>query len=637
MFFLNFTAGEFFALLGALGSFITVLYLLDRTKRRKVVSTLRFWTGGAAPEQQQSRRRMHEPWSLALQLLSLLLLLLALGQLQWGSRARRGRDDVLLLDTSAWSGERTGGGTLLDTEKRKAAQYIDSLPSNDRVLVVRADSLTTPVTPFTSDRARLLEAIAESTPGYTSFNAQQAIAYARQAQMSSGGQPGEIVYVGPKLISDQDSGPTEANNLRIISTAANLENCGIVSLSVKRANEAASAWQAFVRIKNYGTEPRTIQVRTQFAGTRFNPRMVVILPAETKAIEYNFLTNVAGQLTADLAPADALRSDDSAALYLPRDAALRVAVYTSRPELLKPLLSLNPRLAAKIYSLGEYVANPPADVAILDRFSPAVRPKIPSLWIQPPTGQSPVPVKATITEPFVSTWNPQGDLTTGLRARELPVADTEVFETFEGDTPVASAPEGPIIVARPPGRDLPQLAVMGFDPFAGELRFRVTTPLLLANLLRWLRPEAFQHWEISARQVGPATIALDPEEETGTIHVSDERGLGVPFTIRNHVLQLFVGHPSVIRISSAHYERVLSLTLPDVAAYNWRTSGTVAEGVPLTSLHPSSVDLWKWLAASALLILLLEWILFGPRHTRPIRTTAPAGMKAERERELVSK
>lgn len=637
MFFLNFTAGEFFALLGALGSFIAVLYLLDRAKRRKVVSTLRFWTSGAAPEQQQSRRRMHDPWSLVLQLLSLMLLLLAIGQLQWGSRSRGGKDDVLLLDTSAWSGERSSDGTLLDTEKRKAQEYVGSLPSSDRVLIVRADSLTTPATPFTSDHKRLLQAIEDSTPGYTSFNAQQAIAYARQAQLSSGGQAGEVAYIGPKLISDQDSAPTATDNLRIISTPANRENCGIVSLSVKHANEAESAWQAFVTVKNYGTGTRTVQLQTQFAGTEFHPRTAAILPGETKTIEYNFVTNVAGQLTANLKPADELASDDSAALYLPRDAALRVSVYTSRPELLKPLLSLNPRLSAKIHSPDEYVANPSSDVAILDRFAPAVRPKVPSLWIQPPSGQSPVPVKAKISEPFISTWNPQGELTAGLRARELPVADTEVFETFEGDTAVASAPEGPIIVARPARQDAPQLAVIGFDPFVGELRFRVTTPLLLANMLRWLRPEAFQRWEVSARQVGAATLPLDPEEEAGNIRVTDERGLGVPFAIRNHSLQLFISQPSVIRISSAHYERVLSLTLPDVGPYDWRTSGSVAEGVPPARFQPSSVDLWKWLACAALLLLVAEWILFGARRVRVMRSRRPAKVSAEPERELVSK
>ena len=641
MFFLNLTAGEFFTLLGALGGLITLLYLLDRSKRRKAVSTLRFWTAGVAVEQQQSRRRMREPWSLILQLLSLVLMLLAIGQLQWGSRARRGRDHVLLLDTSAWSAERKSQGTLLDAEKRVAGEYLATLQPNDRALVARAGGLTAPATPFTSDHVRLLRAIAESTPGYSSFNAEQALAYARQAQASSGGEPGEIVYIGPKLISDQDGNPPNLPNLRILPVAATRENCGIVSLSVKHPGEDTNTWQAFMTIRNYGSESRTLRVKTEFAGTQFAPRTVAVKAGETQAIEYNFVTNAAGQLTAKLLSPDQLPSDDSATLYLPRDNTLRVIAYTSRAEFLKPLLSLNPRLSAHLAEPEEYVAKPAADVMIIDRFSPPAPPQIPSIWIQPPPGRAPIPVKATIGQPFVSTWNPQGQLTAGLRARELPVAEAEVFETFQGDTAVASAPEGPIIVVRPAHDGVPQTAAIGFDPFAGELRFRVTTPLLLANLLRWLHPDAFQEWEIAARQVGAAALPLERDEDADTIRIADEQGRAVPFAVRNHTLQLFVSQPSVIRVQSEHRTHVLSLTLPDVAAYNWKTPPETAEGIPASRFGRSAFDLWRSLAVAALFTLLLEWMLFGPRKRRARGTTATAANSQrpvpQREKELVSR
>jgi hypothetical protein len=315
-------------------------------------------------------------------------------------------------------------------------------------------------------------------------------------------------------------------------------------------------------------------------------------------------------------------------------------VYSARPELLNPLLALNPRVSAKIFRPDEYTPKPAADAMILDRFSPDVEPESPSLWIQPPVGRSPVPIKATISQPFVSTWNAQGQLATGLRARELPVDQAEVFQTFEGDTAVASSLEGPIIVARRQRKDSPSLAVIGFDPFSGELRFRVTTPLLLANLLRWLRPEAFQHWEISARQVGAAALPLERDQDPQSLSIADEHGMAVPFTIRNHTLQLFVSKPSVIRVSSEHEQRVLSLTLPDVAAYPWRVSAT-AEGLPSSHLGQLSIDLWKWLALAGALVVLVEWILFGPRGRRLVsyRATRLPDRKTVREREkvLVSK
>src|SRR5579884_2166675 len=203
MFFLNLTAGEFLALFAALGGLITALYLLDRAKRKRVVSTLRFWTSAITAEEKHTRRRMHDPWSFVLQLVGLALLLLAIAQLQWGTRESKQHDHVLLLDTSAWSAATQGpagenGGRIIDREKDLALAYLAAIPRRDRVMLVLADALTTPVTPFTTDRAQFRAALAEATPGFSALNIQQAISYAQQAQTWSGGQPGEIAYIGPK-------------------------------------------------------------------------------------------------------------------------------------------------------------------------------------------------------------------------------------------------------------------------------------------------------------------------------------------------------------------------------------------------------------------------------------------------------
>ncbi len=203
MFFLNLTAAEFVTLLGALGGLITALYLLDRAKRRKTVSTLRFWVNAGFAEERQARRRMREPWSLILQLVSLLLLLLAVSRVQWGKRADSGHNHVVLVDTSSWSGAQSGeaGRTInvLDLEKAQLRRYLAALPDKDRVMLVAADSLATPVTPFTEDRRRIENALADLTPGFSALNIGANLSFAQQAQSWSGGPAGEIVYAGPGL------------------------------------------------------------------------------------------------------------------------------------------------------------------------------------------------------------------------------------------------------------------------------------------------------------------------------------------------------------------------------------------------------------------------------------------------------
>ncbi len=647
MFFLNLTAGEFLTLLGALGGLITALYLLDRTRRKKIVSTLRFWNPAFAAQQQQNRKRVREPWSLVLQLVSLLLLLLAIAQLEWGSRERRGQDHVLLLDTSSWTAQQSTAGTILDREKAAAQQYLTSLPTRDRAMVVRADALSVPATPFTSDRQQLGRAISESTSAFTALNIGQALSFARQARAWSGGQPGEIVYIGPQRLenplAESDAAALQLRDLRVIAVPASLQNLGIRSIAVRRGEEEGNSWDATVTLKNYGSERRLIRLLAKFAGTIFQPRVLTLHPGQETAVEFSFITNTAGRFTASIDPHDSLPSDDQASLQLPASGLLTVAAFSNRPNVLRPLLDSNPQLSVKVSPLSAYTPKPAAGIMLLDEFAPDTRaePQLPSLWIDPPKEGSPLPVKSVVSDAVIKNWQSDAALSTGLFAKETRIARAEVFETFEGDEPVAGIAGGPVVVAR----SAPKEALIGFDPLSGPLRFEVTTPLLFANLLRWLSPDAFRTVDITAGRVGTATVALDKTETAASLRVIDERGFTVPFTVRDRTLELFTSRPSIVRVLSADRDRVLSLTLPDIGQAEWKPAAGISTGVPSTrSFAPTAIDLWQWLAILGGLGLLTEWLLFGRRpvwQSRKPPSVAPRSPapdnKQDQKPELVAK
>src|SRR5580698_10185887 len=128
MSFLNLGLGELLGLIGAISAGVVALYLLDRSKRRQTVATLRFWADADIRTQLQHRRRIQQPWSLLLELVSLILLLAAIAGPRLGLIDASGRDHVLILDTSAWmgsalgssSGPRARQGTLLDEARETA-------------------------------------------------------------------------------------------------------------------------------------------------------------------------------------------------------------------------------------------------------------------------------------------------------------------------------------------------------------------------------------------------------------------------------------------------------------------------------------------------------------------------------------
>jgi Ca-activated chloride channel family protein len=620
MFFLNLTAGEFFALLGALGGLISLLYLLDRSKRRKLVSTLRFWTPAKSAAGQQSRKKVQDPWSFLLQLAALLFLLLAIAQLQWGRRDRQGRDHILLLDASAWSAQQQAESQspVLDEEKRLARQYLRRLPKRDRVLVTRVSGIASPVTAFTNNEAQLLQAVDETEADFSALNLDQAFEFAHQAQANdaqsgTAGRVSDVVYVGPGMSAEESPAAKQPERLRVIAVAARRDDVGLSRVEVRR-DVRASGWQATITARNYGPTEQAVRVESQFGGSRFAPRLLRLAAGREAETTLAFTTSGAGKFKVRLAPGDSLPMDDVAEISLPDAAALSVAVFTDRPELLRPLLDADHRLNARFYPAASYVRRPNADVMLIDGFDPSQAPLLPSLWINPPPERSPLPVRASVDDALVTVWHDESGVSNGLHARETRISHASVFEDFAGDVPVASVTSGDVVLARAGRVGHPALAAIGFDPLAGQLRFEVTTPLLVSHLLNWLAPKSRRETEFAAMPLGPATVTLDAKEDTAGLRVLDERGVSVPFTLHGRSLNLFAGKPSIVRVIAKDRERVVSLTLPAIAAYAWAPKDVVKGLPPAAGLTSGATDLWKYLAVAGALCLLAEWWFFGRRR-----------------------
>ena len=645
MFFLNLTPAEFFALFGSLGGLITALYLLDRAKRRKVVSTLQFWVQAGAADESQARRKMHQPWSLFLQLASLLLLLLAISRMQWGNRESRGHDHVLLIDTGSWAAAPVRNGasksTVLDEENERARSYISALPRNDRVMLVAVDSLASPLVRFTTDRRQLVSALDNLSPGFSALDIDNALSLSRQAQNWSGGALGEITYIGPQLAST-DPGAAQPSNLRVIPVAADRENVGIVQMNVQQVETETDSWKALVRIRNYGASARNVRLAMRYGGTSFAPRRITVPAGEETTAQYTFVTQTPGELIGTISPGGSLSSDDRVSIFLPRIRSLRVAVFTDRPAILKPLLESGRQLTPQVYPTSQYQSKPPAEIVILDRFSPAIPPDLPTLWIDTPGDRLPLPMKKNVTDSSMR-WDTGSVFESAMHAKPLRLARAKTFELFEGDEVVASVPDGPVIVERSATATHGRMAVIGFDPAEGELRYDVAAPLLFASLVQWLDPTAFRSLTLSTEQVGLVSLNLESAEQREKLQVTDDRGQAIPYSRRQSALQLFTERPASFRIASKNHERVVSLRLPSVATRLWKPSLDTLLGVPsAAAFRRAAADLWKWLALAGGAGLLAEWLLFARfarlkrARSTPLKTVPPGSMQ-DAALELVEK
>jgi von Willebrand factor type A domain len=624
MFFLNLSLPEFLAILGSLSGVVVALYLLDRTRKHHTVATLRFFAATEKPPVLKHHRKLQQPWSLLLQLVSLLLLLLAIAQLRLGSQARYSRDHVLVIDVSPWMAARFGPNRLIDQARSAARAYVNALPLADRVMVVRAGVLATPALLFESDRKKIQIAIDQTQPGAASVNLQGALDFARQAQRIQAQRPGEIAFIGAARVPSEEAARLDPPaNFRFIPIAGPTEHVGLRKISVHRATDDPDTWEVFLAVKNYGTAPRSAPSIVSFGGSPVATHRFDLAPGVEESLSFRFKTRAAGWLEARLQTQDAFRQDSHAILELPPRGVAPVTIYSAQPDLLRPVFSAIPGIQATFLSPAKYDPKARTGIVVLDHFAPLSAPAMQSVWIEPPAQGSPIPVENIPSPVKLNQWQADHPLGAGLRTRDIELAAAESFRPAPGDITVARSDGRPLIVARPGPR---KVVVLGFNPVHSGLKYQLTTPLLFANIIRWISPDAFRSWELTAGAAGTVDVELESETDPNAVRVQTEDGKPVPFTIEGKTLRFFTADPGIVRVIAGDRELVYSLTLPQPGDISWQPSN-VKTGLPQRApAGPTSRDTWQWLAIAGAVGFVVDWILFGriDRRIRAQRGDQPA-------------
>lgn len=607
MFFFNLTFFEFMALFAGVSGVVTALYLLDRTRLKHRVATLRFWTHSDAPSEMQHRRKIQQPWSLLLQILAMLLLLLALAQLRWGSPLSTTRDHVLILDTSAVMDTRNGDRAWMDQARSSAKGWLSKVPKGDRVMLVRADALPTAATAFETNHQIVDEAISSSRATSSALRLESALTFARQAQQMQGRSSGEIVYAGAGRVAESESGfAASLTNLRVLPVEGQFQNVGLRKIGLRRSSKDERMWDVFTTVGNDTSTTRIVPVGLFFGSGLVGQRTLTIAPQSEQSFTVELRTEAAGILEARLQVNDSFEDDNRASLELPSQDRLRIVVFSTTPDLLRPIFS-HPRFAAEYRKPVEYRPDVDAAVVVLDRMNAEAPRTASAIWIDPPKTGSPVSITSTKQNVSLSRWHNENSFGAGLRTRDVRLENASVFEAQAGDVAVADISAGPVILARPSKK----LVVLGFHPMLSPLRFELTTPLLFANILRSLVPDAFLHWELNAGAAGSVVASLDSEPE-GEMRATMDGSGSIPFTVEGKTLRFFAGTPGVVRVVDGKREMVYSLTLPEVATTLWKPPATASVGIPASIPGaPIARDLWQWFAIAGAACMVAEWILFG--------------------------
>jgi hypothetical protein len=387
-------------------------------------------------------------------------------------------------------------------------------------------------------------------------------------------------------------------------------------MGARRSPTTPGVWDVLIRAHNYGRTARTASVTLAYGHAPEGIRPVELPPGGEKEVSFPVRTAAAGLLEARLYPKDGFAADNYVALELPESRSLHVTVYSDQPELIRPALASDPRINAVFKATLDYETKPDG-LTILHRFRPETPVEGNTLWIDPPGYKPAWPMKTRVKNPTGLQWVPDLPLSAGLRTRDMEMDSATIFlppeKPSDKDFIVATSDQGPVMVAHESPDAKTRSVLIGFDPFSGGMRFELATPLLLANVLRWVAPDVFRDVDVGAQSAGP--VAMPLANDNKDVQVLTDAGNSLPFDVRDRAVQFFAGKAERVRVIAGNSERVYSLTLPELWDLKWTPPASARRGLPSwDDAIRRSTDMWPFLAALGALLLIAEWVIWG-RHS----------------------
>ena len=645
------TLGEV-AGISALAAAIAVwLYLRQPRAARLRVSTLRFWESAPSGSSSARRRKLREPWALLAQILFLLLAIAALGNPRWGVETQ-GRSVAIVVDAGAWSQMRSANGrTWLDDIRSEAQDLVQRLPSDDRVLILRADSDGAALVPFTADHSALRAALTNLQASSTVADIPRALEQGRDALATATAPRGLLVYIGPGLMDERQAGALDAFRQSLASTAPAataasaaqtarqttpvapeflvrlvgdepLQNIGITRLALKRNGSASDEWGVMTQIKNYNNAPARVTLSLSVGGHVFREEEVAVAANATQSVSDDFTSLSGGLLQAEITPADRLAADNRATIVLPSSLPVTVAVVTSRPSFetkMRAVLSANPYVKTNFVRAGASATS--ADVTLYDGPIPAGASGAAAISFVSAPADSPA------KRVRLGNWNSGHPVTRWIESRDVSVRAGETLKPGANDVVLASSSGGSTATTISANAPLPLIwareakgqraVIVDFDPLDSNFTEESAFPLLMAASIEWMTHPIEEQGEFLTAGSVDLPVALS--------RVTAPSGRDILFAT-DDVSTHFIGSESgLYRVTDGNQTLEVPVNVPLLPTDRMTPMGGEAAPLGAQPIPMEQQELWRWLVALALIALWLEWRLFYYRREKaqPIAPAPP--------------
>ncbi len=700
--------GAFLAGAAAIAAALTILaYVIKMRRRRFEVPFGSLWKRVLEQRDANSLfKQLKRLLSLALALAILALIFVAMLGPTLGLRDHRARTVVILLDASASMKATDGdlerpGLSRMARARERAQELIDSLGGGDLAMVMRVDGQATPLSRFAADGPMLRKIVAGVEAADTPADLPRALAAAADALR--GRQKPMIVVVSDGAYAERDRNlvswtpltgdPSETDappaagsappaaapageddgtaarrksfeqqqlasidlsgiDVHYLGVGARTDNVGIVAFNVRRYIANKAAYEVFIEVQNFGTEPARRQLALYNGETAIEVKPIELAPGQRLREIVRELPGGDSRLRAALRPvdgpggADLFALDDEAWALLPARKKQSVLLVTRDNLYLEGAMLVYDNIEVYKATPEEYDAAPERtivnadtgkvyDGVVFDDHTPAVAPPPPInlMYFHPTGANSPFAIRATLPRPRVTELADDHPVMRWVQLGDVNFDASEVFtpDRSKGERWLALSVRDPIVVARrEPGR---KVIAFGFALTGTDLTLRVGFPLLLVNTLDWF---AGDDVDLATTYTTGRRLRLPLDGLTGLREVTVVEpggtrrqapvveGHATFYGAKVGIHQIIAYPPGSEELPEAERKPLAGLEL--AANLGSPAESTIAPAAELTlagqalTAPPTFAisarrELWLYLVLAALVLIGLEWITYHRRIT----------------------
>jgi Mg-chelatase subunit ChlD len=628
---MNFLAPVAFAL-ALLLPVIIAFYLLKLRRTEREISSTYLWRKMIRDvEANAPWQKLKPSLLLFLQLLFLILLILAISRPFTLGQDQVGQTLILVIDSSASMSANDTQPTRLEAAKNRAVQIVDETPENSRVTVIEAGSEARLRVSSTQDRRLAHQSIEQIRAGMG--GSQLGLALELASAIASR-QPATDIVV---LSDGRGTLPQSLKlhgRLRFIPVGLSDKNQAISQFNLEYLTGGGS--QAFIQVTNYGRQ--AIQRRLDvLADERVVSVYDLNIPAEgTLAVVAPDLPASAAVIEARLEGTDSLAVDDSALVIVRRPAPVKTALVSSGNLFLRTALSLLPNLQLSEFQPGETVPEGQFDLILYDRAVPITLPaQAAMLFIAPPKSTTFFKVTGQVETPSARVVDSENPLLRNVSLDGISILDSlEISLPAWATTAIAgdltNGSSVPLLMYGEQNRQ--RIAVLAFDLSHSDFALNIAFPITLANTLSWLVPASAGSLPPAVQPGEPVLINLPASVSQAIITLPDgnkatvqAEGGRATFTGTNLLGKYEVnwkdGIPAWFAINLFSPGESNIQPLDSLAGVEMQAESSAS------GAEAGQHEWWRWLAAVALLLLVVEWFVYQRAALRRLLDSARGRLK----------